>query len=196
MIPPGWIPTSSMTGRRACPPGSRPSSNRPSTSSGRTGRCFPGRSGFLSSLPFSSRSWRDSRGFSLAAMFGLVGQDWIDHRLMILALGLGPAVLGGMIVAHLIGLGVRRWLRRRRLSRLVYAVTDHRAIVARVEARRAGSAILLAPARRGRRHAQLREPGRLGRPLFPGNRLRRLAALRISRGAPRRVSSSPWSARR
>ena len=29
---------------------------------------------------------------------------------------------------------IRRWLKRRRLARLVYAVTDHRAIVARVEA--------------------------------------------------------------
>ncbi|MGC8640556.1 MAG: hypothetical protein ACP5XB_11840 [Isosphaeraceae bacterium] len=75
-------------------------------------------------------------GFCLAAMFGLVGQDWMDHRLMILALGLSPAVLGTMIFAHLISLGVRRWLKRRRLARLVYAVTDHRAIVARIEASR------------------------------------------------------------
>ena len=38
-----------------------------------------------------------------------------------------------MIVAHLISLGIRRWLKCRRLARLVYAVTDHRAIVARIE---------------------------------------------------------------
>jgi hypothetical protein len=28
---------------------------------------------------------------------------------------------------------IRRWLKRRRLARMVYAVTDHRAIVARIE---------------------------------------------------------------
>ena len=72
-------------------------------------------------------------GFSLAAMFGLVGQAWIDPRMVLLALVLAPCVLGGMIVAHLISLGVRRWLKRRRLTRLVYAVTDHRAIVAQID---------------------------------------------------------------
>lgn len=73
-------------------------------------------------------------GFSLAAMFGLVGQAWMDGRTLILVFGLAPLVLGGMIIAHLINLRIRRWLKRRRLARLVYAVTDHRAIVARVEA--------------------------------------------------------------
>jgi hypothetical protein len=72
-------------------------------------------------------------GFSLAALFGLVGQAWVDPRMVLLALGLAPCVLGGMIVAHLISLGVRRWLKRRRLTRLVYAVTDHRAIVAQID---------------------------------------------------------------
>ena len=72
-------------------------------------------------------------GFSLAALFGLVGQAWIDPRTVLLALGLAPCVLGGMILAHLISLGVRRWLKRRRLTRLVYAVTDHRAIVAQID---------------------------------------------------------------
>jgi hypothetical protein len=72
-------------------------------------------------------------GFSLAAMFGLIGQAWLDWRTLLLAFGLAPAVLGGMIVAHLISLAVRRWLKGRRLARLVYAVTDHRAIVARIE---------------------------------------------------------------
>jgi hypothetical protein len=72
-------------------------------------------------------------GFSLAALFGLVGQAWIDPRTVLLALGLAPCVLGGMIIAHLISLGVRRCLKRRRLTRLVYAVTDHRAIVAQVD---------------------------------------------------------------
>jgi hypothetical protein len=72
-------------------------------------------------------------GFSLAALFGLVGQAWIDPRTVLLALGLAPCVLGGMIVAHLISLGVRRCLKRRRLTRLVYAVTDHRAIVAQID---------------------------------------------------------------
>src|SRR3954451_18633755 len=72
-------------------------------------------------------------GFSLAALFGLVGQAWIDPRMVLLALLLAPCVLGGMIVAHLISLGVRRWLKRRRLTRLVYAVTDHRAIVAQID---------------------------------------------------------------
>jgi hypothetical protein len=72
-------------------------------------------------------------GFSLAALFGLVGQAWVDPRMVLLALLLAPCVLGGMIVAHLISLGVRRWLKRRRLTRLVYAVTDHRAIVAQID---------------------------------------------------------------
>jgi hypothetical protein len=72
-------------------------------------------------------------GFSLAALFGLVGQAWVDPRMVLLALGLAPCVLGGMIVAHLVSLGVRRWLKRRRLTRLVYAVTDHRAIVAQID---------------------------------------------------------------
>src|SRR6516164_8750497 len=72
-------------------------------------------------------------GFSLAAMFGLIGQVWMDRRTVILALGLAPAVLGGMIAAHLISLVIRRWLKRRRLARLVYALTNHRALVVRIE---------------------------------------------------------------
>jgi hypothetical protein len=72
-------------------------------------------------------------GFSLAALFGLVGQAWLDPRTVLLALGLAPCVLGGMIFAHLISLGVRRCLKRRRLTRMVYAVTDHRAIVAHLD---------------------------------------------------------------
>jgi hypothetical protein len=77
-------------------------------------------------------------GFSLAAMFGLAGQDWLDRWTLFLAFGLAPAVLGGMIVAQQISLVVRRWLKGRRLARLVYAVTDHRAIVARLEAATGG----------------------------------------------------------
>jgi hypothetical protein len=72
-------------------------------------------------------------GFSLAAMFGLVGQDWMDRRTLFLALGLGPAVLGTMILGHLISLAVRRWVKRHRLARLVYAITNHRAILARID---------------------------------------------------------------
>ncbi len=72
-------------------------------------------------------------GFSLAALFGLVGEAWLDPRTLALALGLGPCVLGSMICAHLVSLMIRRWLKRRRLARMVYAVTDHRAIVARIE---------------------------------------------------------------
>jgi hypothetical protein len=72
-------------------------------------------------------------GFSLAAMFDLIGPGWLDLQTIVLALGLAPCVLGGMILGHLINLGVRRWLRCRRLSRLIYAVTDHRAIIARID---------------------------------------------------------------
>jgi hypothetical protein len=72
-------------------------------------------------------------GFSLAALFGLVGEAWLDPRTLALALGLGPCVLGSMICAHLVSLMFRRWLQRRRLARMIYAVTDHRAIVARIE---------------------------------------------------------------
>ncbi len=73
-------------------------------------------------------------GFSLAALFGLIGEAWLDMRTLALALGLGPCVLGGMIFGHLIYLVIRRWLQRRRLARVVYALTDHRAIVAQIEA--------------------------------------------------------------
>jgi hypothetical protein len=38
-----------------------------------------------------------------------------------------------MIAAHLISLVIRRWLKRRRLARLVYALTNHRALVVRIE---------------------------------------------------------------
>src|SRR5262249_41342268 len=68
-------------------------------------------------------------GFSLAAMFGVIGQAWLDSRNLILALVLAPCVLGGMIAAHLLSLGVRRWLKRERLARLAYAVTDSRALI-------------------------------------------------------------------
>jgi hypothetical protein len=74
-------------------------------------------------------------GFSLAAMFGLVGQAWLDRRMVIVSLGLAPAVLGGMIAAHLLSLVIRRWVKRRKLARLVYALTDHRAIVAHIDRR-------------------------------------------------------------
>lgn len=72
-------------------------------------------------------------GFSLAAIFGLVGQAWVDLRTLAVALGLAPCILGGMILVHLAVLSLRRWSRCRRLSRMVYAITDHRAIVARIE---------------------------------------------------------------
>jgi hypothetical protein len=72
-------------------------------------------------------------GFSLAAMFGLIGQAWSDWRTLAVVFGLAPAVLGGLIVAQQLGLAVRRLVVRRKLSRLIYAVTDHRAIVARIE---------------------------------------------------------------
>jgi len=77
-------------------------------------------------------------GFSLAALFGLVGQAWADWRTLAIVIGLAPTVLGGMILSQRIGLAVRRWLACRRLSRLVYALTDHRAIVARIESATGG----------------------------------------------------------
>ena len=72
-------------------------------------------------------------GFSLAAMFGLIGDDWIDLRTLAVALGLGPSVLGGMIVVQLLTTTAGRWLLCRRLARLVYCLTDRRAIVARID---------------------------------------------------------------
>ncbi len=77
-------------------------------------------------------------GFSLAAMFGLVGQAWSDWRTLVVVFGLAPTVLGGMILSQQIGAMVRRWLACRRLSRLIYALTDHRAIVARLESASGG----------------------------------------------------------
>lgn len=74
-------------------------------------------------------------GFSLAAMFGLIGQGWGDQFSVLLALGLAPVVLGGMIGVHLVSLAIRRSIKRRRLARLIYALTDRRAIVARVESK-------------------------------------------------------------
>ncbi|QEH33860.1 hypothetical protein OJF2_23910 [Aquisphaera giovannonii] len=73
-------------------------------------------------------------GLALAGIFGLANQAWLDPRLVALAMGLAPAVLGGLIILHLLGRGVRMLLRRRWLSRLVYAVTDQRAIVGRIDA--------------------------------------------------------------
>ena len=90
-------------------------------------------------------------GFSLAATFGLVGEAWLDPMTMILALGLGPAVLGGLIFAHLISVLIRRWLKRRRLARLIYAVTDHRAIVGADRGGGGEAAVELAPSRTGAR---------------------------------------------
>ncbi len=72
-------------------------------------------------------------GFSLAAMFGLLGDDWIDLQTLIIALALGPCVVGGMIIAQLLATRAGRWLLRRRLARLVYCLTDRRAIVARID---------------------------------------------------------------
>jgi hypothetical protein len=72
-------------------------------------------------------------GFSLAALFGLVDEASLDLRTLVLALGLGPFVLGGMIFGNLLSLLIRRLRKRRRLARMIYAVTDHRAIVARIE---------------------------------------------------------------
>ena len=72
-------------------------------------------------------------GFSLAAMFGLIGQEWLDLKTFAIAVGLAPCVLGGMIVSHLFVVLLRKWLLRRELSRTIYAITDHRAIVAKLE---------------------------------------------------------------
>ncbi|WP_165228524.1 hypothetical protein [Aquisphaera insulae] len=73
-------------------------------------------------------------GLALAGMFGLANQAMIDTRLLAVAMGLGPAVLGGLIVLQLIVRAIRSFLRRRLLSRLVYAVTDQRAIIGRIDA--------------------------------------------------------------
>jgi hypothetical protein len=72
-------------------------------------------------------------GFALAALFGLIGQSWLDPWTLIFALGLGPCVLGCLIAADLMSKAVCRWLRQRRLARVVYALTDLRAIVARID---------------------------------------------------------------
>ena len=118
---------------RASSAASRPNSTRRNSCSGPTVRWRPRplRIPLVPALFISALAGLS--GFSLAALFGLVGQAWLDLRTMALALGLGPCVLGGMIVAHLVSLMIRRWLKRRRLARMVYAVTDHRAIVARIE---------------------------------------------------------------
>jgi hypothetical protein len=73
-------------------------------------------------------------GLGLAGVFGLANQAWLDVRTVLLAMGLAPAVLGGLIVAHLLGRGLCALLKRRWLSRLFYAVTDQRAVVFRIDA--------------------------------------------------------------
>ncbi len=132
-------------------------------------------------------------GFSLAALFGLIGEAWLDLPTLALALGLGPCVLGGMILAHLVYLMIRRWLTRRRLARVVYAVTDHRAIVAHIED--ASGELQARSLRPGEINdtRQVRKPGRIGRSLLHRARARPLVARpfpRGSRGRPGRGSGA------
>lgn len=69
-------------------------------------------------------------GVSLAAMLGLLEGPTINPLVLLTALCLAPAVLGGFIVLDLarriVGWVGSRW----RLARTIYAVTDQRAIVA------------------------------------------------------------------
>ena len=103
--------------------------------SGPTGPRFLLRCGSPSCPPCSFPWWPDSAASPWPPCSDSSARPGWTNATLILALGLAPLVLGGMIVAHLISLAIRRLLKRRRLARLVYAVTDHRAIVGRVEAR-------------------------------------------------------------
>ena len=96
--------------------------------------------------------------------------------------GVGPCVLGGMIFAHLVSLMIRRRPRRRWLARMVYAVTDHRAIVARIEDFSGQAPVVFPAAGRDHRHAQVRESGRIGRSLLHRPGIRPVAAHRFPRG--------------
>jgi len=69
-------------------------------------------------------------GVSLAGMLGLLESPMVNPVVLLIALCLAPAVLGGFIVFDLvrrsIGWAGSRW----RLARTIYAVTDQRAIIA------------------------------------------------------------------
>ncbi|APW60621.1 hypothetical protein [Paludisphaera borealis] len=71
-------------------------------------------------------------GVSLAAMLGIFEQPLASPLVLITALCLAPAVLGGFIlfdlVRRMIAWAGSRW----RLARTIYAVTDQRAIIAQV----------------------------------------------------------------
>jgi hypothetical protein len=73
---------------------------------------------------------------SLAAIFGVLQHDSIPREVVLVAIGLGPLALGGLMAAYLIyrlwDWGGRRWT----LARTVYAITDQRVIIGRYDARR------------------------------------------------------------
>lgn len=70
-------------------------------------------------------------GVSLSAMLGIFERPVVEPWVMVAALCLAPVVLGGMIVVDLLIRTVRWILRRRRLARDFYAITDQRAIIGR-----------------------------------------------------------------
>ena len=72
-------------------------------------------------------------GVSLTAMLGIFEQPVASPLVWITALCLAPAVLGGFIIFDLIGRIIAWAGSRWRLARTIYAVTDQRAIIARVD---------------------------------------------------------------
>ena len=74
-------------------------------------------------------------GFALAALFGLVGHEEPEGGSWFITLGLAPTVLGSMLTAHLIAKWLRHWRKCQKLAELWYAVTDQRAIIARLDSR-------------------------------------------------------------
>jgi len=85
-------------------------------------------------------------GVSLSAMLGIFERPVLEPWLMIAALGLAPVAIGGMIVMDLLLRSLRWLIRRRRLARTFYAVTDQRAIIGRLGAAGGASSLFSIPA--------------------------------------------------
>lgn len=85
-------------------------------------------------------------GVSLSAMLGIFERPVLKPWVMIVALGLAPVALGGLIVMDLMLRSLQWLVRRRRLARTFYAITDQRAIIGLLGAAGGGSRLLSVPA--------------------------------------------------
>jgi len=71
-------------------------------------------------------------GVSLSAMLGIFERPVLDPWMVIAALCLPPLALGGLFLLDLLLRSIQWLVRRRRLARTFYAITDQRAIIGRL----------------------------------------------------------------